>query len=433
MPNEINLKILEERIRYKNVWGVYQFINKINSKIYVGSSIKIGNRIRDELYQLKNNKHHNKFLQPEWGEFGEENFDIKIIEIVSDADDRKILVEREQYWIDKLESHHTLKGYNSSKTARVPSGFTFNHTEKTKETLRNQRKGVKLSPEHCMAMGLSRRGKKQKPETVAKRNAANAGKKRTLEQKAVLQQKAIENAPKIGRKIRKQNSTKQNKTTSSRYKGVFSHRGKWNARLSIPVGKKSKSLGEFATQEEAAHNYDWHMINYFGKENVYINFPDYDYNNFKPLKEFKNKEDYVASRTMKIPPKADLIGLTNQEIIEKYNIHRTTSLKWRKKYGLYESSTLEKNNNIQQQTIQDIRSSSLTAKELAEKYNISIVSVYNIKNNVTYHDPNYNRFFVSGSAKINTQYNLKAFKPPKFSGNSHVEVVKSPQNENKPS
>jgi group I intron endonuclease len=421
MFDRVKLKNWEDRIFYKNIWGVYKIVNLINNKIYVGSSIKIGKRIRDELHQLKNNKHHNKFLQPEWNKFGDEHFDVQIIEIISDTDNRQILIEREQYWIDKLKSHHTLEGYNSSKTARIPSGFTFQHTEETKNKISNSLKGKKLSKEHREILSKIRRGVKQKPETVAKRNASNTGKKRTPEQIALLQQKAIENAPKIGKKIRSQNSTKQDKPTSSNYKGVWAHRNKWNARIVIPVGQKSKSLGEFETQEEAAHNYDWHMINYFGKENVFLNFPDYDYTNFKPLKEFKNKEDYIAEKTMKIPPKEDLIGLTHQEIIEKYNVHRTTSLKWRKKYGLYDSNEKK---SLQEEAIKDIRDSKLTVKELAEKYDISMVSVYNILNNVTYKDPARNRF-LSGSATVSVNYNQNVFrKESPFKGESKVEVIK---------
>ena len=93
--------------------GVYQIRNKINNKVYVGSSKDISQRWLQHISGLKNNKHRNQHLQYAWNKYGEENFEFSILEIVVNQNNFKdILIEREQFWIDKFHSVNNKFGYN---------------------------------------------------------------------------------------------------------------------------------------------------------------------------------------------------------------------------------------------------------------------------------------------------------------------------------
>jgi hypothetical protein len=67
------------------------------------------------------------------------------------------------------------------------------------------------------------------------------------------------------------NRRKPNKNTSSKYKGVYRHRGKtWRAM--IKVNKKNMHIGSFDDELEAAKAYDKAALVYQGKYAA-INFP----------------------------------------------------------------------------------------------------------------------------------------------------------------
>ena len=54
--------------------GIYKITNKINNKIYIGSSYSISKRISEHKYQLRRNSHPNIHLQSSWNKYGEDNF-----------------------------------------------------------------------------------------------------------------------------------------------------------------------------------------------------------------------------------------------------------------------------------------------------------------------------------------------------------------------
>lgn len=60
---------------------------------------------------------------------------------------------------------------------------------------------------------------------------------------------------------------------SSQYKGVSWHKSQGNWRAVIKVNRRSRHLGGFATEEEAARAYDEAAVAAFG-EFAYLNFPD---------------------------------------------------------------------------------------------------------------------------------------------------------------
>lgn len=103
----------------KNKSGIYQVINLLNDKTYVGSSKDIRSRLY--VYYNKNRLiSSNMIIYKGLLKYGYANFDFKIIEYCN----VKNLIIREQYYIDTLKPE-----YNLLKLAG--SSLGYKHTEET--------------------------------------------------------------------------------------------------------------------------------------------------------------------------------------------------------------------------------------------------------------------------------------------------------------
>lgn len=102
--------------------GIYQILNKQNLKCYIGSTRRnFHDRFKDHKRSLKKNKHHSKHLQAAWNKYGEEVFEFNVLEVIDKSLDKIYFLQREQYWLDKLESHNKKFGYNvNPKTELTP-------------------------------------------------------------------------------------------------------------------------------------------------------------------------------------------------------------------------------------------------------------------------------------------------------------------------
>lgn len=121
-----------------NISGIYLIVNIINNKIYVGSSYKINARWSGHKHELRLNKHHSILLQRAWNKYGEENFKFVVLEYV----DKKELIEREQYWLDKLKCYDKRIGYNHYLKAGSPLGIK--QSEETKAKRRGQKRSEEV-------------------------------------------------------------------------------------------------------------------------------------------------------------------------------------------------------------------------------------------------------------------------------------------------
>lgn len=109
--------------------GVYMIRNKINNKVYIGSSKNIKQRISKHKLDLKKNNHFNKHLQRSWNKYGKDNFEFIILKIV-DEDIREL---EEYELIKKLEALDFKKGYNQEapfKSVKMSDEQTRNWTKK---------------------------------------------------------------------------------------------------------------------------------------------------------------------------------------------------------------------------------------------------------------------------------------------------------------
>mgnify|MGYP001592243962 CR=1 FL=1 len=144
------------------IQAIYTITNIITNKIYVGSAIFLQSRWRQHKSDLNLNKHGNPLLQHAWNKYGKTAFEFKILERV---EDKTKLIEREQYWINKLNSSDKQVGYNLRVTAI-------------------SQLGMKRSKETKLKISIAKTGRKQSPEEIERRRFANTGKKRSLETRA---------------------------------------------------------------------------------------------------------------------------------------------------------------------------------------------------------------------------------------------------------
>ena len=131
--------------------GVYMIKCLINGKVYIGKSNDVKRRWREHKSRLKRNNHENEKLQYDWNEYGEDNFEFKLIE---NYDNEEFGIELEKKYINKYKSYDLNFGYNMT-LGKGENGWEI-LTEETKKKL----KGRELSEEHKKKIGESNMGNK---------------------------------------------------------------------------------------------------------------------------------------------------------------------------------------------------------------------------------------------------------------------------------
>ena len=139
--------------------GIYLIRNKINNFFYIGSAVNLKNRWRGHLWCFRNNKHHNPRFQAAYNKYGEDAFEIRVIEL---AATNQCLIELEQKWLDYYNAAARRDCYNLSPKAYSMLGF-------------------KHSPESLAKMSAAQKGKVTSAEARAKQRAAKLGKKQSVE------------------------------------------------------------------------------------------------------------------------------------------------------------------------------------------------------------------------------------------------------------
>jgi group I intron endonuclease len=119
-----------------NKFYVYQIKNKVNNKVYIGSTSNVNKRWDTHLRRLDNNKHHSHYLQNAWNKYGKNCF---IFEILETLQSKKEMLDCEQKWLDKTLCFDKENGYNTCKVAGSPLGHK--HTEEAKQKISARMKG----------------------------------------------------------------------------------------------------------------------------------------------------------------------------------------------------------------------------------------------------------------------------------------------------
>lgn len=108
--------------------GIYMIKNLVNSKIYIGQSVRIKQRWHDHRKHLRAGNHYNIHLQSAWNKYGEDNFEFSIVKICPEEE----LDDLEIYYVDYYNSMNKNYGYNMNS-----GGSQFRDiTEEIREKLR---------------------------------------------------------------------------------------------------------------------------------------------------------------------------------------------------------------------------------------------------------------------------------------------------------
>jgi group I intron endonuclease len=134
-----------EFINYTNKYdgGIYNIVNLINGKVYIGSTRNFDERFSNHLIELRINNHGNKHLQNSFNKYGEENFIFKIVKVLNTDNDiertsleQKFINEYLDKWnecfnIAKKTIQNFSKGGHKITKKREPM------SEETKNKIRN--------------------------------------------------------------------------------------------------------------------------------------------------------------------------------------------------------------------------------------------------------------------------------------------------------
>jgi group I intron endonuclease len=154
--------------------GIYVLTNTVNGKQYVGSAVRLYQRLAIHMRGLLAGKHGNGHLQASFNRHGEQAFSFSVLEYVEDA---TRLIEREQYWIDKLKPAYNICAIAGSRLGtKMPQSAV--------EQIAALRRGIPLSLEHRAKVSAALKGRSPTMEHRMKLAAANRGKPFTEERKA---------------------------------------------------------------------------------------------------------------------------------------------------------------------------------------------------------------------------------------------------------
>ena len=106
--------------------GIYGIHCLATHEWYVGKAHDLSHRLNRHLNHLSKNEHINQHLQNAWNKYGDQYFDIEILE---ECDNKTLLCEKEIYWMELKDS--LTNGYNKRPGGK--GGDTFTHRSKEKQ------------------------------------------------------------------------------------------------------------------------------------------------------------------------------------------------------------------------------------------------------------------------------------------------------------
>jgi group I intron endonuclease len=215
--------------------GIYIIHNKVNDKVYVGSSVDTPQRHSAHVSRLKRNRHFCKHLQNAWNHYGADSFEFKLIEHVPDV---TMLISREQFWLDHYKnigevynkairvdrpslglvvSAETKKKQSEQRRGEKHPLYGKHHSEETKRKISDAKRGYVPSQETLLKISAALKGRscwnkgkhytlhpmseehKRKLSEIKKRYYENGGKPWALGKKFTAEHRAKQSAAKLGK------------------------------------------------------------------------------------------------------------------------------------------------------------------------------------------------------------------------------------------
>jgi group I intron endonuclease len=167
--------------------GVYQILNKINGKGYIGSAANIQQRRCKHLSYLRQGNHDNLHLQRAWNKYGAEAFEFSVLELC----EKRLLTLVEQIYINRFGMENL---YNICPVAGSSLGLKLGpHSEKTKERLRQANLGKHLSEKTKKKISQAHLGKQLSEKTKRKMSKSAKGRHHSKETKKKISQALVGN------------------------------------------------------------------------------------------------------------------------------------------------------------------------------------------------------------------------------------------------
>lgn len=158
-----------------NKAGIYCWVNKVNGKTYIGSSVNLARRLRvyyDFSFLSVRVQNVKSRIYSSILKYGYSNFQLEILEYCT----KENAISREQYYIDLLKPEYNLNFTAGSRLGSL-------HTEETKRKMSNSRQGYKWTEERKNLLSLANKGisnpnfgKTHSAETIASIRSARSGK-----------------------------------------------------------------------------------------------------------------------------------------------------------------------------------------------------------------------------------------------------------------
>jgi len=139
--------------------GIYCIENTVTGQKYIGKSIDIEARWKGHKDKFKNKKHANPYFQNSHDKYGAENFKYSIIELC----EKEKLTGREIFYVKEFNTKHP-NGYNVTDGGEGTPGL----------------KRAPRTPEHCRKISEANRGRKMSDENIEKQRQRMIGNKYTL-------------------------------------------------------------------------------------------------------------------------------------------------------------------------------------------------------------------------------------------------------------
>lgn len=131
------------------VQGIYLIRNKVNQKVYVGSSFNCEGRFTKHFNMLKKGRHFNEYFQNSFNKYGVENFETYILEVVENEDD---LLQKEEDWIEFYNGFDRNHGFN----VQIPTRTRI--SQEVKDKISVTMSGRQFSESHIRALSQAKKG-----------------------------------------------------------------------------------------------------------------------------------------------------------------------------------------------------------------------------------------------------------------------------------